>query len=256
VEIEDAKLVALIDNELDQDERSRLLTRLEQDVALRGRYEALQETGAPIAAALDGLLKSAPLNRLRAALPKAEASPVVRWLLGGKVRALAAGIVVALLAAGIGAWTALRFAPQEESEDWRTAVVEYIELYTNETFAFDDSDLAAQEKKLSAIGEKLNVHLTPETLMIPGLRFKMAQLLNYDGAPLAEIAYVDAQGAPVLFCIIARVGPDLQTQSEKRDDLSLASWSKGGRGYLVAGRLPEQQITDLARTFEMRLSET
>jgi anti-sigma factor RsiW len=256
MEDEDEELVALIDNELGQNEKSRLLTRLEQDVALRTRYEALQATGAPIAAALDGLLKSAPLNSLRAATPKAEASPVVPWPLGRKVRALAAGIVVAFLAAGIGVWAALRLASQEESEDWRTAVVEYMELYTNETFAFDDSDLAAEEKKLNAIGERLNVHLAPQTLMIPVLRFKMAQLLNYDGAPLAEIAYLDAQGAPVLFCIIAAAGADVQTQSERRGDISLASWSKGGRGYLVTGRLPEPQIIDLARTFERRFSET
>ncbi len=216
MEDEDAELVALIDNELDQDARSHMLTRLERDVALRRRYEVLQETGAPIAAAFDGLLKSAPLDHLRAAIPKAEASPVVRWLLGGAVRALAAGIVVAFLAAGIGAWAALRLVPQEEAEDWRTAVVEYVELYTNETFAFDDSDPSAQQKKLSAIGEKLNVYLAPETLMIPGLRFKTAQLLSYDGVPLAEIAYVDSQGAPVVFCIIANAGADVRNRSHPR----------------------------------------
>jgi anti-sigma factor RsiW len=256
MENEDEKLVALIDNELDEDERRRLLTRLDRDAALRGRYEALQGTGAPIAAVLDGLLKSAPLNRLRAVIPKAEASPVAPWLLRGKVRALAVGIAVAFLAAGIGAWAALRLAPQEEKEGWRTAVVEYMELYTNETFALDDSDLTAQEKKLGAIGEKLDVHLSPENLVIPGLRFKTAQLLNYDGAPLAEIAYVDARGAPVLFCIIAAAGADLRTQSERRGDLSLASWSKGGRSYLVISRLSEQETTDLARTFERRFSGT
>jgi len=42
---EDTELVALSDNELDQDSRSRLLTRLEEDTELRKRYERLQETG-------------------------------------------------------------------------------------------------------------------------------------------------------------------------------------------------------------------
>jgi anti-sigma factor RsiW len=49
---------------------------------------------------------------------------------------------------------------------------------------------------------------------------------------------------------------DRQAQSEKRGDLSLTSWINGGRGYLVIGRLPEQQIVDLARTFEMRFSKS
>lgn len=74
MEDQDAKLIALIDDELNEDERSRLLKRLEHDAALRRRYEALQKTGAPIAVALDGLLKSAPLNRLRAMIPKAQTS--------------------------------------------------------------------------------------------------------------------------------------------------------------------------------------
>jgi anti-sigma factor RsiW len=254
---EDAALVALIDNELDQDARSRLLARLGEDEALRGRYEALRKTSAPIADALDGLLASAPLARLRAAIPKEEARRIVSWSFRSTVlRAVAAGLVVSFLAAGIGAWTALRFAPQDDREDWRSTVVEYMELNTNETFAFDDSDLSSQAKKLHAIGDKLKVQLTPDTLSMPGLLFKTAQLLSYDGAPLAEIVYVDAQGAPVAFCIHGGAEADGQAQSEKRGDLSLTSWINGGRGYLVIGRLPEQQIADLARTFERRFSKS
>ena len=116
------------------------------------------------------------------------------------------------------AWVALSFAPHEEKEDWQAAVVE---------------DLA-----------------------VPGLRFKMAQILSYDGVPLAEIAYVDSRGAPVLFCIIANGGADAPTRSERRGDYSLTSWSHAGRSYLVVGQLPEQQTTDLARTLEKRFSKS
>jgi anti-sigma factor RsiW len=243
---EDAELAALIDNELDPDARSRLLASLEEDTALRKRYERLQETDGLVTRTLDDLLRSAPLDRLRAAMPKAEASPIARRRSGRTVLPFAAGIVVGFMAAGIAAWAALTFAPQEEREDWRTAVGEYMQLYTNQTFALEDAALSSQEKKLSAIGEKLKLLLAPETLAIPGLRFSAAQLLEYDGAPLAEIVYVNSQGAPVLFCIISGAGSDSGTQSETRGDLSLASWSKGGRGYLVIGRLPVQQIAELA----------
>ena len=251
---EDAELAALIDNELDPDARSRLLACLEEDTALRKRYERLQETDGLVTRTLDDLLKSAPLDRLRAAMP--EASPIGRWRSGRTVLPFAAGIAVGFLAAGIAAWAVLAFAPQEEREDWRTAVVEYMQLYTNETFALEDTALSSQEKKLSAIDEKLKLRLAPETLGIAGLRFRAAQLLEYDGAPLAEIVYVNPQGAPVLFCIIADAGPDSQTQSETRGDLSLTSWSKGSLGYLVIGRLPEHEIVELARTFQGRFSRT
>jgi anti-sigma factor RsiW len=66
---EDAELVALIDNELDEGAKSRVLARLAEDEALRERYEALREAGAPIAQAFEALIENAPLDRLRAALP-------------------------------------------------------------------------------------------------------------------------------------------------------------------------------------------
>ena len=65
---DDAELIALIDNELDEEAKGRLLARMAEEEGLRKRYEALRETGAPIAASLDALLDNAPLARLRAAL--------------------------------------------------------------------------------------------------------------------------------------------------------------------------------------------
>src|SRR6202042_874435 len=66
---DDAELVALIDNELDDSNRTALWARLAADERLRQRYEAFRQTGAPLAASLDELLTQAPLARLRAALP-------------------------------------------------------------------------------------------------------------------------------------------------------------------------------------------
>ena len=254
---EDAELVGLIDNELDEDAKRRVLMRLAEDEALRKRYEALRDIGPPITASFKALLEKAPSSRLRAAIPPEVAPRATYWPFAGiTLRGLAAGFAIGLLAAGAAAWVALSFAPHEEKEDWQAAVVEYMELYTNETFAFDDIDPSVEAKKLNAIGQRVGATLTPEDLAVPGLRFKTAQILSYDGVPLAEIAYVDGQGAPVLFCIIANGGADAPTHAERRGDYSLASWSHAGRSYLVIGRLPEQQIADLARALEKRFSKS
>ena len=53
------------------------------------------------------------------------------------------------------------------------------------------------------------------------------------------IAYVDPTGAPVLLCVLGNDAPDAPIRSERRGDLSLASWSDDGRSYLVIGRIPE-----------------
>src|SRR5271157_5655710 len=109
---DDAELVALIDNELDENRKSALLARLETDERLRERYQALQETGAPIAASFDALLEKAPIERLRVRLPvhSGAQAPPGRFA-GVALRELAAGIVIGLLIAGGAAWAALSLAP-------------------------------------------------------------------------------------------------------------------------------------------------
>ena len=98
---EDAEIVALIDNELDNQARARLLARLAADEALRKRYEALRDAKAPIVAAFDALIEGAPISRLRAALPpESVPRPASRPFARSVFRDLAAGIIGLLLGAG------------------------------------------------------------------------------------------------------------------------------------------------------------
>jgi anti-sigma factor RsiW len=106
--------------------------------------------------------------------------------------------------------------------------------------------------KLSVIAKRVGLALTPEKLSLPGLRFESADLLSYEGAPMGEIAFVDTLGSPVLLCVIANGGADTPNHAEKRGELALTSWSHGGRGYLLIGRLPEDQIAGLAQTLKVR----
>jgi anti-sigma factor RsiW len=245
---DDAELVALIDNELDESHRTALLARLAGDERLRQRYEELRQTGAPLAASLDGLLTQAPLARLRAALPVD--SPVRQPRIA--LRGLAAGLV-GILAAGAAAWVALSLGLLGERQDWRAAVVEYTNLYSNETFSPLKPDAQLQASELSALGARVGVDLTPENVALPGLRFTTAFMLTYEGSPLGVIAYVDPSGAPVALCIIANDAPDAPMRSERRDNLSLAWWSRGGRSRLVIGRIPEERAVAFAQTLEKRI---
>ena len=251
---DDAELVALIDNELDESRRTALLARLAADERLRQRYEELREAGAPLAGSLDALLGQAPLARLRAALPADEPprQPSRRFS-GIALRELAAGVVIGFLAAGVAAWAASGFGLFGGREDWRSAVTEYTNLYTNETFTPLNPDAALQAAELSAIGAKVGANLTPENVALPGLRFTTAFILSYGGRPLGVIAYVDPSGAPVLLCILANRAPDAPTRSERRGDLSLAWWSRSGRAHLVIGRMPEERAVALAQMLEKRV---
>jgi anti-sigma factor RsiW len=250
---DDAELVALIDNELDDSNRTALLARLAADDGLRQRYEELRQTGAPLAACFDELLTQAPLARLRAALPAEEPPcPPSRRFSGIGLRDLAAGMI-GILAAGAAAWVALSLGLLRERQDWRTAVVEYSNLYTNETFSPLNPDAPLQAIELRALGARVGVNLTPESVALPGLRFTVAFMLSYNGAPLGVVAYVDPSGEPVALCIIANDAPDAPMRSERRDNLSLAWWSRGGRSRLVIGHIPEERAVELAQTLEKRI---
>ena len=62
----------------------------------------------------------------------------------------------------------------EGPETWRQAVVEYMSLYTSETFAAVPTDPAIQATNLNAVGAKIGAALTPDRVALPGLSFKLA----------------------------------------------------------------------------------
>ena len=250
---DDERLIALIDNELDEDARTSLLARLAQDEALRARADALREARGRLLASFDSLLEQAPLARLRAALPPLEAAvrpasrrPSFAW------RDLAAGIAIGLIVAGLAGWIGFAGGWLGEREDWRSAVIEYMQLYTPATFALANPDDAVAAKQLQAVSAKVGVGFTPENTALPGLRYRIALNLAYRGAPLAEIAYTDAKGEPALLCITANGEAQAPQRTVTRGDLAYATWSQGGRGYMVVGRMPESQVADLAQTLEKR----
>jgi hypothetical protein len=166
---DDAELVALIDNQLDEEAKGRLLARLAEDERLRQRYEELRDAGVPIAASLDALLKKGPLARLRSALPSVSTTRLGRWAFSGvALRDLAAGFVLGLLAAGAAAWVGFSGAPSDDRADWRSVVAEYMELYTNETFALRNPDQTIEALKLNVVAKRVAVALTPEKVSLPG----------------------------------------------------------------------------------------
>jgi anti-sigma factor RsiW len=250
---DDAQLVALIDNELDDSSRTALQARLAADEGLRQRYEELRLTGPPLAASFDLLLGDAPLACLRAALPPDAAARVQPMRFAFAFRNLAAAFVIGALAAAAAIWAASTFGLFDGRDDWRTAIAEYTHLYTDETFAPFKPDAAMQATELSTVGAKVGVNLTPENVTLPGLRFATAFMLSYEDAPLGVIAYVDPSGEPVLLCILADKAADAPTRSERRGDLSLAWWARGGRSRLVIGRIPEERAVALAQTLETRI---
>ena len=74
-----------------------------------------------------------------------------------------------------------------------------MELYTSETFGPAASPTLRTD--LAAIGERLGLPLDPDRLSVGELSPRRAQMLQFDGAPLAQIGYVEGE-VPLAFCVI------------------------------------------------------
>ena len=146
----DAQLVALLDGELDEETGSRLLARIASDANLRNRYDALREAGSRLAWAFDWLLEEAPLSLLRTTLQR-ERPGLKAWppLALVPFRAMTFAVALCIVAAGVGAWLAL-ISTTSSNEDWRSAVADYTNLYTNETFSRLHPDASLEAMELAA----------------------------------------------------------------------------------------------------------
>jgi len=252
---DDAELIALIDGKLEAAARDTLSARLEADPQLRGRFEQLAAGGLPFRAAFAAVLDQAPVARMQAKLDAAAdrfATPA-RW---PKRRIWASGVAAALALLFVG-WSIGRYVPlgpglttvAEEQEDWRSAVADYLALYSADTLATVPS---GGEGALTLLSDRLGLKLSAASVALPNMTFKRAQMLSYDGAPLGQVAYVDEADRPAAFCIIRNGESDAPVTTEQRDGLSLASWARGGRGYVVVGRFSTDEAAALANTLAAR----
>jgi anti-sigma factor RsiW len=261
-EDDDARLVAFIDGGLDESARKAIEARLAAEVDLRERLARLREGGRPFASAFQALLEEAPVERLQTSLAALEpqgrgAAPARSAFVFRAGRLAAAAIILVGAGAIVGRYGLAWLSPgmeitattSDQHEDWRQAVAEYMNLYTADTFA---TRPAAQPAELGALGEKIDLALTPERIALEGLQFKGAQIFNYEGAPLGQLAYIDPATGPVLFCIIRDAEPDAAMKAEKRERFAVASWARAGRGYMLIGQLPVHQIAELADSLERR----
>ena len=251
----DEELTAYLDGELDGTARAALEARLAADGELRAELEMLR-SGRPPAEPFDLLLDIAPIDRLEKMLEAAETPPSRTRSSFGGLRALAAAIVLLVLGAVAGFVLARAVPPTQVAEvpGWRSVVADYVALYTPETFAVAPTDPAAYAPRLKVVGDGLGLALAPETVALPGLDLKGAILFHYDGKPLGQVSYLSTEYGPVAFCIIKNGREDAPPAFEERRGMNVVFWNTAGRGYLIIGTMPRDNLESLAGTLASRVS--
>jgi anti-sigma factor RsiW len=241
-EDDDRKLTAYLDGELDEAERAALDARLMDDPTVRARLEALRAAGDRTRMAFATLLETAPVADMRTRL---NAAPPRRQ----RVAAIAVAVAFVAFAAGLGAgrWSVGTGGEVAERDDWRQAVVEYMALYTPESFGEAPSPRLGEE--LASLSRRLGAPLDVDRLAVDDLSPRRVELLQYDGAPLGQIGYLDG-ATPVAFCILRDGEPDKALAASSRDGFAFASWAQGGRGFMLIGKIPVERLMALARSLK------
>jgi anti-sigma factor RsiW len=250
-EDDDRKLTAYLDGELDEAERAALDARLTEDPTLRARLDALRATVERTRLAFATLLETAPVAQMRTRLSAALATPPLHaappWR--QRVAAVAAAAAIVAFAVGLtaGRWSVGPDGGLAERGDWRHAVAEYMALYTPESFGEAVSPQLGDE--LASLSRRLEAPLDVDRLKVDDLSPRRAELLQYDGAPLGQIGYLDGV-TPVAFCILRDGEPDAALATSSRGGFAVASWAQGGRGFMLIGKIPVERLTTLARSLK------
>lgn len=262
--IGDEALTAYLDGELATGEHARVEAALMRDPGLRARLSALEAGGRPFEAAFVPLLKTAPVDRLETRLEAL--LPATSGTAGRRARdprlahprlAIAAALLVAFLAGLVFERGIDTLAPDEPevavTGGWREAVASYLELYTSRSLALMDEDPQGLEDTLRGLSDTLGVPLSPASVGLDDASFRLAQLLEYEGKPLAQMIYLDRGDRPLAFCIIRNGRPDAAIATETRHGFNVVHWVRDGVGYMLIGRAPFESLEPRAEALASRI---
>jgi anti-sigma factor RsiW len=274
IDLSNERLVAYIDGEVSASEREAMDRALQNDTKARERLNILSLGNRPFSEAFDLLLDAAPDDRLQAMLadivgrgaspvPGSEDKTVVPLRSRHPARSgfalwqmAAAAAILALVFAG-GMFAGGLFEDRQqvaEKVGWREAAARYVSLFSKETLEGMPADPQQRQANLKQIETSLGLSLSGERIASASLSFEGSQLLQIEGKPLAQIAYLRDGRTPVALCITRTAMPTVGPATEQRYGLNVVHWVANGYGFMVIGKVPESDLAKIAADFRGRFS--
>ncbi|MEM0923316.1 MAG: hypothetical protein AAGF44_05395 [Pseudomonadota bacterium] len=225
-QIDEATLVRILDGTASDAEEEAVAEAMALDPGLSARLDALSPNLAAFREGMDALLTQAPAVSIPIEAPRAR--PLWHYV--------AAAVLLFSLGVAVG-----RAVP-DPAADWHQAVADYQALYTTATLTAVPLSPAMRETGLAETSAALGLELTSETIAAPGLSFQRAQILEVDGAPLAQLVYLDTAGQPVAFCITRRSGAARPAETARFGSQTARIWRQNGWGFILIGEVSEGQL--------------
>jgi anti-sigma factor RsiW len=151
--------------------------------------------------------------------------------------------------------TQQKLAAAQQPQPWIMQVAQYHKIYAREQrhlveVPADDTPHIEQwlGKRLDDLAFKV-----PD-LSTFGLTFKGARMLVINGAPVAQLVYLPADGRAVALCIIHSKKEDKPLTASQQDDLNMVDWRAKGYGFVVIGWEDPAQLRAIAEASEKGLA--
>lgn len=241
----DDQLTAYLDGELEAriSDEIRLAANNSPDLAQRIR--ALEIDRDQLEQGMGQLLSIAPQMPDLPVDLKAETEEQASAL-AANLRSIAAGLVL-LVIGGIGGY----LANQEPEAGWKDYVAAYHLLYVNSTLANIDTNPEIQVTELTRVSEAIAKPLDAAKIKeVAGLDYKRAQILGFEGKPIAQLTFLSKMGEPIALCILRsdNAGAKIPT-AQNLEGMASASWSDKGYAYLLIGGKDQTMISEAAEKF-------
>lgn len=253
----DEAIVAWLDGEMRDDERSAFERQLNNDADLAARVEQLMQSNQPWEQAFAPLLEEAPVSRMQEKLNVLLHQPVnINSQTKGVSRRSLIAASLSFLAVGVLAGRFIHPGEQKLSgePEIRDLIAQYMSLYSAETLADINVTPQALQNGLNRMQQDIGLTLQQVKVELPEAELKSVRMLRYDSTSIAQIAYLHASYGPMALCISRSKGNDSPTlKHEVRRGLNLVWWRSGGYEYVLIGRNPQQDLQESGELLLQRL---
>ena len=236
----DEQLIAYLDGEFDFTPVEEIEEALTFDDDLKERLAELRWDDAIVKESLTALL--GPKSPSDFSIPVAANQNFMGF------GSLAASLLVA---AGIG-FGASSLLNQPVQPGWKAYVASYQALYSADTLNHINLPADAQKAELARVGASIDKALKLENFLgQDGVSYKRAQVLNFKGKPLIQLAFLTESGKPIALCILKSNKPASPSITHnKLEGMQAASWNKDGFAYLLIGGEDQALISSLASEYQ------
>ena len=232
----DEELVAYLDGEADFAPIAEIDQAAKQDAQLAARIDALRFDTDAIKDGFSGLLNA------DISVPELPAQPSA-WNSFGFGTVAASALLA--LTIGYGAGNLGNTPPQK---GWKAYVASYQALYSPATLQSVEGSAEMLTAELSLASSAIGKNLDIAQLTVPtDVTLKRAQVLNFKGKPLVQLAFLSAAGEPMALCIIkTKKKNGVVSETTVMEGMNTTSWAKDGYEYFLIGGTDKDLISKLA----------